>query len=585
MHCRHMALSHGAWKYPAARIHSRTSLLGSSQIRSNRKINIPTRARYIGAAHTMLLVFAFVAFLSWNHAANADPVPPLPSPAVMLDSFSGITPQAKAELERFYALRDNRPVWNLSNGEAQNLIDSIDKFAVYHGLEKSAYRLEKMRKLAASASEVDKQTLELLVTASLLHVAHDMHGDNVNLENRYPGWNFHRQAADFPVVLNAAIADGNLGAFFQQLAPQHQSYHALAAALQTYSAIEAKGGWSKIVPGSSLRPQDKGDRVAQLRARLTAEGYKASSTEEQEDFFDDGLSQALVAYQTHNGLTPDGHAGPKTQESLNVPVAARIAQIRANMERWRRLPEDFLPERYIMVNIPDFTLTVHENGAEIYSGAVVDGRADRRTPFIDSRIFNVVVNPSWHVPRSIARKDILPKLRKDPLYLERLGIVIKGREEDPSGTTIDWRSVSSSRFNYEMRQVPGDLNSLGQLKFNFRNPFDVYMHGTPHQELFKKDERDFSSGCVRVEDPMRVGEILLEDNKDNGGWDQQRISDEIDAEKTHFITLANPMPVYFLYWSVFSGNDGQLNFRKDIYGYDLSLMDAIKNASLLPPDR
>jgi len=389
-----------------------------------------------------------------------------------------------------------------------------------------------------SATVVDRQR-RISNDGKTVHLAHDLHGDNVNLDSRYPGWNFHRQAADFPVLLNAAIINGTLGTFFQQLAPQHQSYRALAAALQIYVAIEAKDSWPKITPGPSLRPQDKSNRVAQLRARLAAEGYKTPPTEE-EDFFDDDLSQALIAYQTHNGLSPDGHAGAKTQESLNVPVAARIGQIRANMERWRHIPEDFPPQRYVMVNIPDFSVTIHENGAEVYNGTVIDGRADRRTPFIDSSIYNIVFNPSWHVPRSIARKDILPKLRKDPLYLERLGIVIKGRDYDPSGATIDWKNLPPGRFAYELRQVPGDLNSLGQLKFNFRNPFDVYMHGTPHQELFEKVERDFSSGCVRLKDPERVAEILLQDNKEGEGWDQERIADEIEEGKTRTLPLANP---------------------------------------------
>jgi murein L,D-transpeptidase YcbB/YkuD len=187
------------------------------------------------------------------------------------------------------------------------------------------------------------------------------------------------------------------------------------------------------------------------------------------------------------------------------------------------------------------------------------------------------------VPAKIARKDILPKLRKDRHYLEKLGFVIAGRTEDPTGASIDWKDMDDADFNYQLRQSPGDLNSLGKLKFNFANPFDVYMHGTPHQELFAKAERDFSSGCVRLEDPVRVGEILLGYNKDKGGWTEDRINSEIDAGKTHWVILAKPMPIYFLYWSVFTTEDGEANFRNDIYGYDSQLMEEMKNNAVFGP--
>jgi len=234
------------------------------------------------------------------------------------------------------------------------------------------------------------------------------------------------------------------------------------------------------------------------------------------------------------------------------------------------------------VNIPDFSITIVEDDKVIYRGIVIDGKTDRQTPFIASRVVNMLVNPSWHVPVSIARKDILPKLRKDRHYLEKLDFIIAGRERDPTGASIDWKHMKDEDFNYQLRQNPGDLNSLGQLKFNFSNAFDVYMHGTPHQELFGKAERDFSSGCVRLEDPVRVGEILLSHNKDKTPWDEQHINDAIDDGKTLEVSLARPMPVYFLYWSVFVDENGQLNFRKDIYGYDTQLIDMMKGATVTP---
>ncbi|MGB9151511.1 MAG: L,D-transpeptidase family protein [Alphaproteobacteria bacterium] len=533
----------------------------------------------------MFLVFILFALLSLSGAAQAETgVYTQPSAADMAD----ITPEKAAELNRFYDLRDYRVAWNLSDDAAMKktlaFIDSMQALIDYHGLDINAYPFDIMRQLTTSKSDADKQKLEWMITESLLHLAHDLHGDSTDLEKLYPGWTLHRHSADIPDLLNTAITDGTLETFFAQIAPQNPSYSALTKALQTYRAVAAQGHWPTVPLGPPLHPQDSDPRVARLRARLAAEGYVTTSPDGRDDFFDDELNKALIAYQTRNGLQPDGHVGPKTLDALNTSVAARIDQIRANMERWRHMPEDFPPDRYTLVNIPAFTVTIVEDGKEVYQGDVVDGREDRRTPFVASRIVNMVVNPSWHVPVSIARKDILPKLQKDPHYLETLGIVITGRDEDPSGTTIDWKNTRPDQFNYQLRQVPGDLNSLGQLKFNFTNPFDVYMHGTPHQELFAKPERSFSSGCVRLKDPVRVGEILLKYNKEGDGWPQQRIEDEIAAEKTHFVTLTKTMPLYFLYWSVFPDADGQVNFRRDLYGYDSLLIEDMNDRDDQPSD-
>jgi murein L,D-transpeptidase YcbB/YkuD len=504
-------------------------------------------------------------------------------------AWPDLSPDTRAELDKFYALRGYRAAWNLSDDSEVKktlaFIDSVNELVTYHGLTKSGYAIAEMRKLTASKSDDDKNTLELMITSSLLRLAHDLHGDTVDLDHLYAGWNFHRQPEDLTAQLGTALTDGKLDAFFDRLSPQNHAYQDLAKALQEYRAMEAKGGWAPIGPGPNLLPNDHSPRVAALRARLAAENYiPVGANTEADNVLDDTLDKALIAYQTRNGLVPDGHVGVKTQEALDTPIVLRIHQIRANMERWRHMPEDFPPDRFTMVNIPDFSVTIVENSGVVYRGIVIDGRPDRQTPFINSKIINMLVNPAWHVPIKIARKDILPKLRKNPHYLEKLGAVIAGRTDDPAGTTIDWQHMDDADFRFQLRQEPGDLNSLGQLKFNFFNPFDVYMHGTPHQELFERAERDFSSGCVRLEDPVRFGEIMMEFNKDKGGWNQQRILEEIDAGKTHFVTLAKPMPIYFLYWSVLTTDDGELNFRKDIYGYDQKLIEKMKEVVTASPE-
>lgn len=519
------------------------------------------------------LVLLLAVFCVTPASADTD-APDLPSMLAQPDITVGDYELAKDDLTAFYAARDNRPAWSFagldSNATFAVFINSLQQLIDYHGLPMEDYPFALMKSLAASSDGGVK--LELLVTDTLLHLARDLHGDTIDLDQLYPGWNFHKAEVDIPAGLAAAVSVGTLSEFMDGLAPKTPIYAALAQALKTYRALAAKGPWPTIDAGPSLQLKDHGSRVAQLRARLTAEGYLPSDaiTDKQHVFFDNNLRDALMEYQAHNGLVSDGHAGTKTVEALNVSVSTRIDQIRANMERWRRVPDDFLPARYVMVNIPNASVDIIEDGNHVYRGPVIIGKVDRKTPFIQSTIRSMIFNPSWHVPKKIAQKDILPKLRKDPHYLEKLGFVIKDSEDDPHGENIDWKSMPEQEFNFRLRQSPGDMNSLGRVKFDFDNDFAVYMHGTPHQELFKKNERSLSSGCVRLRDPEQVAEIVLSGNKEP--WPLERIDAEIDSNKTHWVAIANPLPIFIMYWTVFPGDDGKINFRNDIYDYDSFLI-------------
>ena len=233
------------------------------------------------------------------------------------------------------------------------------------------------------------------------------------------------------------------------------------------------------------------------------------------------------------------------------------------------MPEALPSERYVAVNIADASVLIADHGTTLYRGPVVIGREDRPTPFVRSVITRMIINPSWHVPRKIAQEDILPKLRENPHYLEDLDIVLRDRPQDPYGATIDWRKITPGTFTFHLRQLPGEQNSLGRLKFEFDNTFDVYMHGTPHQDLFARSQRNFSSGCIRLRDPEEVAEVLLAAN--DGGWSPQKIEDAIASGKTRVVTLTDPIPIYALYETVFADDSGAIQFRKDVYDHDAAL--------------
>jgi murein L,D-transpeptidase YcbB/YkuD len=499
----------------------------------------------------------------------------LTQPSLIVDDIELNT----EELSDFYKLRQYRPVWEthgaIDHAALASFLANVETFVAYHGLQPESYPVDWMKKLIANTNGANSVKLELAGTDWLLRLAHDLHGDDLDLNQLYPGWMFQRAPVDIAAGLAKAVDENRVHDFITSLAPTSSAYTRLAEALKAYREKAQKGPWPVIAPGPKLMPGMHEPRVAQMRARLAAEGYiePAILPGASNETYDSALFQAVKNYQGRNGLKTDGHVGPMTFAAMNMPLKGRIEQIMANMERLRHMP-DSLPARYAAVNIADTTVSIMDGGKLIYRGPVIVGRPDRKTPFIKSAIRSMIFNPAWHVPSKIARKDILPKLRQDPHYLEKLGFVINGSADDPYGDQIDWNRIRESEFNFRLRQSPGDMNSLGRLKFDFDNDFAVYMHGTPHQELFDKDARYFSSGCIRLRDPDQFALLLLAGN--DGGWTLDKIHDEVDQGKTHWLRISQPLPLYVVYWTVFTDDDGALNFRNDVYGYDRFLIDSLR---------
>lgn len=492
------------------------------------------------------------------------------------------------ELNRLYTLRTYKPIWDISTKEKadslKSFISSMTAFIGYNGLNEKDYPSEDILKLLDNPKKEDQLKFEVLMTEWVLTIAHDLYGNRVNLKLIYPGWTFRREPLDFATDLARAAEENRVHELLASLPPSGTVYQTLAQQLKIYRDMEKKGLWPTVTPGPTLKPGMHDARVVQVRERLAAEGYtdKTEMPRTEAERYDEFLKGIVETYQARNGLEADGNIGAKTFAAMNVSVRERVDQIIANMERWRYMPEKF-PNRYAQVNIADATIDIIDEGKNIYHGPVVVGRPDRKTPFIQSSIRSVIFNPSWHVPAKIARKDILPKLRKDPHYLEKLGFVINGSADDPYGETIDWKQVEEREFHFRLRQSPGDMNSLGRLKFDFDNDFAVYMHGTPHQELFKKAERNQSSGCVRLRDPDLIAQIVLSPNEDE--WSLDRIHEETGKRKTRWLGLSQPLPLYIVYWSVFPSDDnGPLNFRNDVYDYDSFLIETLREKSKDKPD-
>jgi murein L,D-transpeptidase YcbB/YkuD len=329
-------------------------------------------------------------------------------------------------------------------------------------------------------------------------------------------------------------------------------------------------------------------RVVALRARLAAspDSVRASSPPgspaDLPTRYDDALADAVRAFQRRHGLLVDAAVGPRTLAALNEPIAARIDALRVNLERLRWVFRD-LSEEFVAVNIAAFRAVYVADGELRWHARAIVGRPYRQTPVFRDAITYLELNPTWTVPPTILRKDILPRLREDPAYLAAKHL----RVIDPNGgpvdsATIDWRSVRAGTFPYLLRQDPGPHNALGRIKFMFPNRHAVYLHDTPARDLFARAERVFSSGCIRIDKPLDLAVALLDEPT---RWDRAALQAAIDSGRTQRLRLPRPVPIMLLYLTAYADENGTINFRHDVYGRDAAVLAALDGPLRWAPPR
>jgi len=389
-----------------------------------------------------------------------------------------------------------------------------------------------------------------LVQAALDH-ARAVRSGRLDSADFQKDWAMRPQPFDPLPSFRDAVAKGRLTAWVASLPPPYAGYDTLVAGLARYRKIAAAGGWPVIGAGSELKPGGRGPQVAALRKRLAAEDADVAATG---DTFDQSLLDAVRRAQRRYGLNPAGQVGAQTIASLNVPVGERIKQIKANMERWRWLPTTLEKDR-IQVNIAAAVLTVFDGDTPVTSMKAVTGRPGDETPMLTSTIHSIVLNPPWNVPSSIADRELWPKERANPGYLKRNGFRVI---ETPGGG--------------RRLQQASEQSALGRFKFDFDNPFAVYLHDTPAQATFGRFDRLASHGCVRLEKPEDLARLLLKTTPD---WSGGQIDTALAAGKTVRAQVADPVKVYLLYWTAFATANGTMSFREDPYKWDGVLANKI----------
>jgi len=461
------------------------------------------------------------------------------------------------------------------------------------GLDPADYHIEALQsfrtdlRTAAALQPAEQADLEFLATDAMMLSLYHLYIGKVDPVQLSSQWNFSTRPVSVErgfERLSAALDSGQIRETFERARPQHVWYQRGRQALRTYRALAAAGGWSPISDGPTMKLGLDDPRVPALRYRLTVTGDLAGDLQPPAPplnlAFDAELEAAVKRFQERHGLTADGAVGPGTRAALNVPVSARIDQIRINLERARWVMHELHGE-FVLVNVAGFDVSYFRDDEPIWTSKVIVGRPYRETPIFKSLITYVVLNPTWTIPPGILVKDKLPVIKRDPGYLKRNNIRVidsAGREVNPH--SVDWSRYSGSRLPpYQLRQDPGDDNALGLVKIMFPNPYLVYLHDTPSKSLFDKDERTFSSGCIRVEKAFELAELVLNDPV---RWNRAALDAAVATKKTQTVNLARPVPVLLLYWTAQPRPDGQVIFRNDVYGRDPATLAALNGTFRRP---
>jgi len=491
----------------------------------------------------------------------------------------------------YYESQQFQPAWQ-DVAKLDELVAAIDDLRNdglnpddYHLAALQSYRLDV--RMGTSLTDQDRADLELLATdAFMLGLYHIFVGkvDPVKLSTQ---WNFAPRPT--PGIeqglqrFSERLAAGEIREAFERARPSHAWYQRGRDRLKEYRAIAAAGGWPELPDGPTLKPGMSDPRVPALRKRLavTRDLAVPAGAAEPADatLYDATVEQAVKSFQERHGLTADGAIGPGTRAALNVPVAQRIDQIRVNLERGRWTLHEMKGE-FVLVDVAGFYVSYFRNDEPIWTSRVIVGKDGRETPVFRSTITYVVFNPTWTIPPGILVKDKLPDLKRNPGALQRMNIRVldgSGREVNPY--SVNWHQYGPNRLPpYQFRQDPGPNNALGLVKIMFPNPYLVYLHDSPAKSLFEQDQRMFSSGCIRVQKPFELAELVLNDPL----WNQQSISQLIATKETRTVTLQKPIPVLLLYWTAQPRPDGQVIFRNDVYGRDPPTLASLDSDFRLP---
>lgn len=474
--------------------------------------------------------------------------------------------QKDSALAVFYRMNSFQTVWYRK--ENRKAVEDHLQHADRDGLFPEDYRVKELlafEKKFDDLTEKELVTYDTLLTVSFRKYLRHLAVGKLNPRSLYGDWDLKQRWYDVNTILSGGISGDSLDVIIAQAKPKHDHYHRLEKALEILDEFP-KDNLKKISIDGKIKLNDTSEAIIAVKKRLMY--WKDLRRQDSlTAVYDVQTYKAVKAFQARHGLSSDGVIGKGTVEALNFSKEARRRQIVANMERWRWFPSTF-GEHYIIVNIPGYEMEIVKEGDTVEMKRVVVGKIDRKTPVLTSTFNEVILNPTWTVPPTIAREDLTPAATKNRGYFAFKGITIYNWK----GDTIPPEKWNPAKYNsYRYVQRPGDDNALGNVKFNFPNRYTVYLHDTNHREYFTKNKRSLSSGCVRVEDPLPLAEYMIADEKIT----LDSIQKIVATKTTTRFWLKEKIKIYQLYWTAWSDN-GQLIFRDDIYNLDSALYDALR---------
>jgi murein L,D-transpeptidase YcbB/YkuD len=472
-----------------------------------------------------------------------------------------------------------RPLWVSSTGpgsRARAIYETLQA-AGREGLNPEDYKVSLISQLWQSREARELAELDILLTTSLIEYLADLHHGRVQPQNAEDAVYYHDGVKDIDAVamVKAALESSDIQAYLAEQLPRHERYHNTRKGLERYRQIVEAGGWPIIADGKTIHPGESDERMPVIRKRLHVTGDLDRLTDDA-PLYDDATVEAVKQFQLRHGLKDDGVIGKGTLDAMNVTAERRVRQIELNLERWRWMSHD-LGDKHVLVDIPAYEAATFEKNKEIYNMRVIVGKHHHETPVFSDSIKYIVINPYWTITANIARKEMLPKLRKDPGYLKKKNIsLFRGWADDKEldATKINWNEVSGKDMRqYRLRQNPGPGNALGTLKIVFPNKYSVYMHDTPNHALFERSERSFSHGCIRMSTPAKQAAIVL--GGEEAGWNEERIAEIVKSGERTVVRLPQPMNVHLSYQTAWADDDHRMYFVADVYGRDKKLEKAL----------
>ncbi len=523
------------------------------------------------------IVSGLMAVVFWMSAANPA--------AAQVTAFKQAVAEAASDdrdLAAFYRSTDFTGIWTDQDAHMarrQALFLALQTVSA-HGLPKSRYDIDALEQmLRAARTPRDIGFAEVALSKAFLNLADDMRTGVLDPRRVVPAIKRELRDYDRTRTLTAFAASNEPRQFIRQLAPSTNEYKRLMKEKMRLEDLVAQGGWGPTVPGGKLEPGASGAAVTALRNRLMAKGYLGRTATQS---YDATIQKAVREFQRDHGLEPDGVAGESTLREVNATAEDRLQSVIVAMERerWLNLPQG-RGKRHVLVNLTDFSARIIDDDIETFRTRAVIGAkaADRQSPEFSDEMEHMIINPTWHVPRSIAVKEYLPKMKRNRNAAGHLRLV-DSRGRTVSRSRINFGAYNARNFPFAIKQPPSSRNALGLVKFMFPNKYNIYLHDTPQKHLFDHETRAYSHGCIRLHQPFDFAYALLAvQEADPKG----KFHGILNTGRETKVDLENHVPVHIIYRTAVTSPKGHVNYRPDVYGRDARIWSALERAGVSLP--